>query len=126
MMPAARAAALSSLAGAVATDPALLGPYRDLEGAVAQLRALPGIGEWTAHYIALRALRETDAFPAADAGLLRAMTDASGRRPAPAELLVRAEGWRPWRAYAAMHLWTSPATTIDPVVQERDGERRAA
>ena len=126
MMPAARAAALSSLAGAVATDPALLGPYRDLEGAVAQLRSLPGIGEWTAHYIAMRALRETDAFPAADAGLLRAMTDASGRRPTPAELLARADGWRPWRAYAAMHLWASLATPIESVGQERDGERRAA
>ena len=55
------------------------------------MRALPGIGEWTAQYIAMRELREPDAFPAADVGLLRAMADASGRRPSPAELLARAE-----------------------------------
>lgn len=107
VMPRARAAALSSLAGAVATDPALLGPYRDLAGAVATLRSLPGIGEWTAHYVAMRALREADAFPAADVGLLRAMTDSAGRRPTGADLFARAELWRPWRAYAAMHLWAS-------------------
>ena len=125
LMPGARAAALSSLAAAVAADPALLGPYRDLAGAVAQLRSLPGIGEWTAQYIALRALREPDAFPAADVGLLRAMTDASGRRPTPAELLARAESWRPWRAYAAMHLWASLAASVGPMrrVPERVRKR---
>ena len=72
--------------------------------AVARLTALPGIGEWTAQYIAMRALGEPDAFPAADLGLLAAarewMPDATARR-----LLARAEAWRPWRAYAAMHLW---------------------
>jgi AraC family transcriptional regulator of adaptative response / DNA-3-methyladenine glycosylase II len=71
------------------------------------LRALPGIGEWTAQYIAMRALREPDAFPAADIGLLRAMTGRDGERPTPASLLARAEHWRPWRAYAAQHLWSS-------------------
>ena len=69
--------------------------------------ALPGIGEWTAQYIAMRELREPDAFPAADLGLMRAMTNGKGRRPSPAELLARAERWRPWRAYAAQHLWAS-------------------
>ena len=59
-----------------------------LEDAIAKLRALPGIGEWTAQYIAMRELREPDAFPAADIGLLRAMADADGRRPSPAELLI--------------------------------------
>ena len=58
---------------------------------MARLRALPGIGEWTAQYIALRALREPDAFPAADIGLLRAMSRADGVRPTPAALLARAE-----------------------------------
>ena len=58
---------------------------------MARLKALPGIGEWTAQYIALRELREPDAFPAADVGLMRAMEDEFGRRPSAAELLARAE-----------------------------------
>jgi AraC family transcriptional regulator of adaptative response / DNA-3-methyladenine glycosylase II len=71
------------------------------------LKSLTGIGEWTAQYIAMRELREPDAFPAADIGLMRALTDETGLRPTPAELLARAERWRPWRAYAALHLWAS-------------------
>src|SRR2546429_1857896 len=105
----ARRMALSSPAAAVVADPLIFGPRRSLEEAIARLRTLPGIGEWTAQYIAMRELREPDAFPAADIGLLRAMADASGRRPAPNELLARAEAWRPWRAYAALHLWAASA-----------------
>ena len=104
-MPRARAAALASLARAVAADPQMFGPRRSLDEAVLQLRALPGVGEWTAQYIAMRELREPDAFPAADIGLMRAMADAEGCRQAPPSLLARAERWRPWRAYAAQHLW---------------------
>jgi AraC family transcriptional regulator of adaptative response / DNA-3-methyladenine glycosylase II len=52
-------------------------------------------------------LREPDAFPAADVGLMRALTDASGLRPSAPQLLARAQAWRPWRAYAAQHLWAS-------------------
>ena len=73
------------------------------------LRAIRGIGDWTAHYIAMRACGEPDAFPASDVGLLRGAADATGRRPSRAELLALAEAWRPWRAYAAHHLcgrWT--------------------
>ena len=55
----------------------------------------------------MRALREPDAFPAADIGLMRAMDDGRGR-PSPAALLARSQAWRPWRAYAALHLWTAP------------------
>jgi AraC family transcriptional regulator, regulatory protein of adaptative response / DNA-3-methyladenine glycosylase II len=55
----------------------------------------------------MRELREPDAFPAADIGLMRAMASADGRRPSPSELLARAESWRPWRAYAALHLWAA-------------------
>ena len=106
-MPRARALALSGLAEAAAGNPELFDRDEDLAAAVARLRALPGIGEWTAQYIALRALREPDAFPAADVGLLRAMTGSDGLRPSPSALLLRAEAWRPWRAYAAQHLWTS-------------------
>ncbi|MEO8926719.1 MAG: 3-methyladenine DNA glycosylase 2, partial [Caulobacteraceae bacterium] len=106
-MPRARIAALSSLAAAVVADPLIFGPRRGLDEAIAKLKSLPGIGEWTAQYIAMRELREPDAFPAADIGLMRALGDADGRRPNPAELQARAEPWRPWRAYAALHLWAS-------------------
>jgi AraC family transcriptional regulator, regulatory protein of adaptative response / DNA-3-methyladenine glycosylase II len=111
-MPGARAKALSGLAAMTAADPQLFAPGRELEETIARLRELPGIGEWTAQYIAMRGLREPDAFPAADIGLLRAMEDEAGRRPKPAELLARAEAWRPWRAYAALHLWAADTHRI--------------
>ena len=106
-LPRMRAATLASLAAAVVADPQVLGAGRSLIECVTQLHALPGIGEWTAQYIAMRELREPDAFPAGDIGLLRALTNAEGRRPTSRELLARAERWRPWRAYAAQHLWAS-------------------
>ncbi len=106
-MPKSRAATLSAVAAAVMKDPDLFGANYDLEEAVRRLRAIPGVGEWTAQYIALRQLREPDAFPATDIGVLRALADASGRRPTANEVLLRAERWRPWRAYAAQHLWAA-------------------
>jgi len=121
-MPKARRIALSSLAAAVVADPLIFGPRRSLEEAVVQLRSLAGIGEWTAQYIAMRELREPDAFPAADIGLMRAMSDGSGVRPSPAELLAHAERWRPWRAYAALHLWASEphaSPTIGKVLHDQ-------
>jgi AraC family transcriptional regulator, regulatory protein of adaptative response / DNA-3-methyladenine glycosylase II len=108
-MPAARAQALSSVAAAASADPGLFSPTQTLEDAIARLRSQRGIGEWTAQYIAMRVLREPDAFPAADIGLLRALTPCGGRRPGAGDLLARAEAWRPWRAYAAQHLWTEDA-----------------
>ncbi len=122
-LPAKRASALVSLAAAAAADPQLFGVGLGLEGAVARLRALPGVGEWTAQYIAMRELREPDAFPAADVGLMRALADADGRRPGPAELLARAERWRPFRAYAAQHLWAHDALSRAP--QARAPQARA-
>nr|MBA3812153.1 DNA-3-methyladenine glycosylase 2 family protein [Caulobacteraceae bacterium] len=107
-MPRARAAALAGLAAAHVEDPRLFDPRADLETAIARLRALPGVGEWTAQYIALRALRENDAFLAGDVGVQRALAE-DGRRPTPKELLARAEAWRPWRAYAVLHLWIAEA-----------------
>ena len=106
----ARAATLNALAAACAARPALLEAGRSLEETLSELCALPGIGPWTAQYIAMRALREPDAFPSSDLGLLRAMETKAGR-PTPAALAQRAEAWRPWRAYAALRLWTtsSPA-----------------
>jgi AraC family transcriptional regulator of adaptative response / DNA-3-methyladenine glycosylase II len=108
-MPGARAAAIRRLASAVAADPNLLERAEDLDATIARLVALPGIGEWTAQYIAMRALREPDAFPAADVGLMRALDDGAGR-PSAAALLARSQAWRPWRAYAALHLWTAPTS----------------
>jgi AraC family transcriptional regulator, regulatory protein of adaptative response / DNA-3-methyladenine glycosylase II len=99
----ARARAVSALAAAVAEDETLLDDFVDLEDAVNKLCRLPGIGEWTAQYIAMRALREPDAFPGSDLGLLRAMSDEG--IDTPPKMVVRAEAWRPWRAYAAMYLW---------------------
>ena len=69
-----------------------------------RLQAVRGIGEWTAEYVAMRALKYPDAFPASDLGLLKAMGDAVA---GPKELERRAESWRPWRSYAAMLLWSS-------------------
>jgi AraC family transcriptional regulator of adaptative response / DNA-3-methyladenine glycosylase II len=106
-MPRSRAATLSSVAAAAIANPDLFGARCDLEDAIERLRAIRGVGEWTAQYIALRQLREPDAFPAADIGLMRALADAAGRRPSAAQLLARAQVWRPWRAYAAQHLWAS-------------------
>lgn len=106
-IPKARAAGLSALARSVAGESRILGARRSLEEAIQELKSLSGIGERTAQYIAMRELGEPDAFPAADIGLLRAIADMEGRRFSPAALLERAQQWRPWRAYAAQHLWAS-------------------
>ncbi|OXE35448.1 MAG: 3-methyladenine DNA glycosylase 2 [Phenylobacterium zucineum] len=114
-MPRARGRGLIALAGLAAEDPDLFGPRGSLDEAVDRLVALPGIGPWTAQYIAMRALREPDAFPNGDLGLMRALQDAEGRRPTANQLIARAEPWRPWRAYAASHLWAHDAAT-DPKI----------
>ena len=106
-MPRSRAAALSAVAAAAVGDHQLFEANCGLEDAVKRLRAIHGVGEWTAQYIALRQLREPDAFPAADLGLMRAIANREGRRHSSAELLARADAWRPWRAYGAQHLWAS-------------------
>jgi len=77
----------------------------DLNTSVALLQALPGIGQWSAHYIAMRAFGEPDAFPTADLGLLNALRNPE--RPTPGELQTMAHAWRPWRAYATFYLWQS-------------------
>lgn len=111
-MPRARQSSLKALAEAAATDPNLFRPFGTIEEAMARLRTIRGVGEWTAQYIALRALREMDAFPASDIGLIRAAARMDGARSTSASLLNRAESWRPWRAYAAQHLWTDDASAI--------------
>ncbi|MBO0751081.1 MAG: helix-turn-helix domain-containing protein [Bradyrhizobiaceae bacterium] len=108
-MPGGRRAALKALAEASLADPHLFRPLGTVEETVARLRTIKGVGEWTAQYIALRAVRETDAFPASDIGLLRGAASSDGVRPSAAELRGRAEPWRPWRGYAAQHLWAADA-----------------
>jgi AraC family transcriptional regulator of adaptative response / DNA-3-methyladenine glycosylase II len=107
-MPGSRRATLRAVATAACADPELFIPSAL---SVARLMAIPGIGDWTAQYIALRALRDADAFPSSDIGLLRAAAT-GGVRPTAAALLARAEAWRPHRAYAAQHLWA--ADPLDP------------
>lgn len=106
----ARAIAIQQLAIRLADQPDFFHRFTDLSDAIAQLRQLPGIGEWTAHYIAMRALREPDAFPAGDLGLLRTMATL-GRPLTPQTLEQYSRRWQPWRAYAAMTLWMQDFVT---------------
>ncbi|WP_279574869.1 DNA-3-methyladenine glycosylase [Methylobacterium sp. J-088] len=110
-MPRARGAAIRALAAAALADPDLFAPAESLEAAVLRFTAIRGIGPWTAQYIAMRALKLPDALPVGDVGLLRALETGTGR-PSPAELLARAEAWRPFRAYAAQHLWAADEATV--------------
>ncbi len=97
-----RAAAIVGIARALAQGRLRLDPTADVNATLETLRAIPGIGEWTAQYIAMRALGWPDAFPHSDYGVLKALGETDPRRA-----LQRAEAWRPWRAYAVMHLWKS-------------------
>ncbi len=97
----ARQRTLHSLAAAVATGRLTLDPGADPGEIAARLAELPGIGPWTIGYILMRAAADPDAFPQADLGLRRALA----RLGVPAGHAAR---WRPWRAYAAMYLWTWP------------------
>jgi AraC family transcriptional regulator of adaptative response / DNA-3-methyladenine glycosylase II len=115
-LPKVRAAALSVLARKLDSGELVLDSAAGLDVIVQRLTALPGVGPWTAHYVAMRALGEPDAFPSSDLGLRRAVSRRRSARNGkrgdprasvtPAQLEARAEAWRPWRAYAAMHLWT--------------------
>jgi AraC family transcriptional regulator of adaptative response / DNA-3-methyladenine glycosylase II len=103
-LPVARAEAIRQLALAVARGELVFSGVADPAAFIERFKKLPGIGEWTAQYVAMRALGEPDAFPAADLGLLHASGIGN-----PRQLEQRAESWRPWRAYAAMHLWQENA-----------------
>jgi AraC family transcriptional regulator of adaptative response / DNA-3-methyladenine glycosylase II len=98
-----RAKCIRAVARAVNERTLDLEPGPDPEAVTGTLKQLPGIGEWTAQYIAMRALRWPDAFPAGDLGLLKAWGETSPRR-----LRDASEAWRPWRSYAAMYLWENP------------------
>jgi AraC family transcriptional regulator of adaptative response / DNA-3-methyladenine glycosylase II len=101
-MPLARARTIVALARAVADGKLALVPNADIEATLAALRALPGVGEWTAQVVAMRALSWPDAFPHTDLGVMKALGTSDARRA-----LAAGEAWRPWRAYAVMHLWQS-------------------
>ena len=105
-LPRARAGTLQELAAAALRGELDFRPGADVAGATAALRRIRGIGEWTAQYVAMRALRFPDAFPSADLGLRKALTPpGQAAYISEKELLSRAEVWRPWRAYAAVRLW---------------------
>lgn len=110
----AKAATLHGVSHAVATRVIDLDALRGAptDEAEATLIALPGIGPWTAHYVRMRALGDRDAFPAADLGVLKAMATAGIHRR---DILAHAERWRPWRAYATLHLWESLGKRDDAV-----------
>jgi AraC family transcriptional regulator of adaptative response / DNA-3-methyladenine glycosylase II len=101
-LPLARARTIQALARAVAQGGLELVPHADIERTLEALRALPGVGEWTAQYIAMRALAWPDAFPHTDLGVMKALGEKR-----PQRVLAAAEAWRPWRGYAVMHLWRS-------------------
>jgi AraC family transcriptional regulator, regulatory protein of adaptative response / DNA-3-methyladenine glycosylase II len=107
-MPQARAAAVRGVAAAVAGGALALDPSADPAEVGARLRALPGIGPWTTAYVAMRALHDPDAFPAADAGVRRGL-EALGLDGGPRAAERHAERWRPYRAYATQHLWACHA-----------------
>jgi AraC family transcriptional regulator of adaptative response / DNA-3-methyladenine glycosylase II len=101
-MPEARARTIVALARGVAAGDLVLTPHTDVDATLERLRALPGVGEWTAQYVAMRALAWPDAFPYSDLGVMKALGEKNARR-----VLDAGEAWRPWRAYAVMHLWNS-------------------
>jgi AraC family transcriptional regulator of adaptative response / DNA-3-methyladenine glycosylase II len=115
-MPLSRARTVVALARAVVEGRVVLDHHADAEATATALQALPGIGPWTASYIALRALHWPDAFPAGDLGVRKALGGVNEPR---AEEMARA--WRPWRGYAVMHLWRKDAAhaALD-VVREPD------
>lgn len=95
-----RAQTIQSVARATVDAHLVLEPGADQDRMLARFLALPGIGEWTANYVAMRALRMADAFPHGDLALCKAL---GGVKPREAQAI--SEAWRPWRAYAALYLW---------------------
>ncbi len=105
----ARAETIRSVARAVIGGELLFDASQDPDEFCETLKSIKGIGDWTAQYVAMRCLKNPDAFPASDLGLIKAIE--RPQRVTPAKLLARAEEWRPWRAYAALLLWSSDASS---------------
>jgi AraC family transcriptional regulator of adaptative response / DNA-3-methyladenine glycosylase II len=110
-LPKARAAAIRAFAAAIAHGGLVLDGARGLEQAVARLETLPGVGSWTAQYVAMRALGEPDAFPAGDLAL-RKLLSRDGKPITTAQAERLSASFRPWRSYAAMALWQSLAVRV--------------
>jgi AraC family transcriptional regulator of adaptative response / DNA-3-methyladenine glycosylase II len=112
-----RQAALSALACEVQAGRLALHAGADVPATLAALQALPGIGDWTAQYIAMRALRWPDAFPAGDIALQKALGVSSARAATEAS-----QAWRPWRSYAVLRAWHSPApaSPVSPAAAAAD------
>jgi AraC family transcriptional regulator of adaptative response / DNA-3-methyladenine glycosylase II len=110
-IPMARARALVGLAAALANGAVVLDPGADRAAASAALQALPGIGPWTAAYIAMRSLSDPDAFLTGDVAVLKGAANL-GLAADHAGLAAHADRWRPWRSYATHHLW---AASVAPV-----------
>ena len=102
-----RAQTIRNVARAVVNGELSFDAAQSAEDFDADLTSIKGIGDWTAAYVAMRALKDPDAFPASDLGLLRAFDGPDCARLRPRELNARAEAWRPWRAYAALLIWGS-------------------
>jgi AraC family transcriptional regulator of adaptative response / DNA-3-methyladenine glycosylase II len=113
-----RATSICALAQAMRQGELYCDRWVDVGSAIARLKALPGIGDWTAQYIAMRVLAHPDAFPHGDLGLRRAL-----RVEKPSQVWRMAEAWRPWRAYAAMHLWKSLESSNDVLPMVRESPR---
>ena len=116
-MPSARRRALEALASAVDSGGVVIDPGADPVELRRTLVSLAGIGPWTAEYVAMRALRDPDAFLASDLGILRAAV-ALGLPEKPRDLERVAERWRPWRSYAMAHLWALPVPASPSVNQK--------
>ncbi len=108
-IPTSRAATIRGIAAAVAQGDVGFDPAQDIDAFRQRLVRIRGIGDWTAQYVAMRALKDPDAFPASDLGVLKALAADNAGRPSARDALVRAETWRPWRAYATLLLWSSLA-----------------
>lgn len=111
-LTAARAGALREVAHALLQQRVGFDPAQTLDEFVAAWSALPGLGPWTAQYLALRALGHPDAFPAEDLVLQKALV--AGERLTARQLRTHADAWRPWRAYAAIHLWRDASASSAP------------
>lgn len=122
-LPGTRASAVRRLAAAVLDGTVSFEPTVSIEASLDRLARLPGVGDWTAQYIALRALGEPDAFPASDLGLRRAAIS-NGPPPTPAALRRTAKAWRPWRGYAAMHLWNAASRLQSTRERSSRGDQR--
>jgi len=123
-----RQRAIQALAQAVAVGGLQLGASADVPATIAALKALPGIGDWTAQYIAMRALRWPDAFPAGDVALHKALDVQNQKHPARAAE-EKSQAWRPWRSYAVLRAWSSMplrSSTAAPSNTRAPASRRRA